>query len=547
MISVARDEAGGRRTHRYGARGLLVDLHEGEAAHAFASDLRESAGALASHLVEGEGSVLVSVRDAESVAPIRAVVDSVPHAGNRSADPGSALVTVPTAYDGEDLAAVADALGMSVSAFVEWHTDVEWTVALEGFAAGFSYLRAPTDFALPRRSSPRARVPAGSVALANHYSAVYPREHPSGWNLVGRTELELWDERREHPALLTPGRRVRFAAVRGESRGASGAPRSSSDTERAEPRAAGSDEPRTSLDAPAGFALDVIACRPGATVQDRGRPSTTEYSVSRAGAFDRTALDDGNRVLGNSPDRAGIEITNGGFMCRARGHQVVCLTGAETSATISDGDGTWPAPWGTALALNDGDSLTIGDVERGVRTYLTVRGGIAVAPSLGSRSFDSHSRIGPSPVSRGDVLPVGDPDRNQVVTAPLLRSARDTTRIRVTAGPRLDSVGVRAFEDLVTSTWTVDPASSRTAIRLQGDPVTRDASPELPSEALVPGAIQLPPSSIPIVFGVDHPITGGYPVIAVAVDEDIDLLGQLRPGDAFGFEATDDRTQEDSP
>ena len=528
-----------RHSHRYGARGVLIELHEGESVYDFSRELRSRACDLVERFVEGETSLLALVRHRELIPDLNAVVSSMPHMIGRRAEEEAEPLVVPTVYSGEDLAAVSDALGMSASAFVDWHTNEDWTVAFEGFAAGFSYLRTSAEFTLPRRDTPRAQVPKGTVALANHYSGIYPRAHSSGWQAVGRTGLDVWDEDREHPAILTPGRAVRFEAVRGEARGRGWSPAASAER-------SGNSAEAAPGSAHSVAALEIVHCRPGATVQDQGRSNGSKYAISRSGAFDQAALVEGNRALGNAYAAAGIEITNGGFSCRARGHQIVCLTGAEGSSAIMSGGDTWPTAWGEPIALNDGETLTIDSVQRGVRTYLTLRGGVAVEPVLGSRSFDSHSRIGPAPLSAGNIVPVGVPRRNQMVVGPVphCTQSEELVSIRVSTGPRLESVGAQAYEDLLSRRWVVDSASSRTAIRLLGDPVRCKHSPELPSEALMPGSIQLPPSSIPIVFGVDHPITGGYPVIAVVDEKDIDRLGQLRPGDSFVFEVTDERTQE---
>jgi len=119
-------------------------------------------------------------------------------------------------YDGDDLAAVAEAWGCSTLAVADRHAATEWVCAFIGFAPGFPYL-VPVGATLPlvpRHATSRARVPAGSVALAAEYCGVYPRESPGGWQLIGRTDAVLWDAARPAPALVTPGARVRFAAVR---------------------------------------------------------------------------------------------------------------------------------------------------------------------------------------------------------------------------------------------------------------------------------------------------------------------------------------------
>lgn len=121
------------------------------------------------------------------------------------------LIMVDVQYDGADLEAVSDHLRIDPEQLIEHHTGQDWTVAFCGFAPGFGYL-VPTERRLPvpRRSSPRTRVPAGSVAIADHWSAVYPTESPGGWQLIGSTDLPLFDPDADPPAVLRPGLRVRF-------------------------------------------------------------------------------------------------------------------------------------------------------------------------------------------------------------------------------------------------------------------------------------------------------------------------------------------------
>lgn len=124
------------------------------------------------------------------------------------------LVEVPVTYDGPDLHDVARLTGLSADAVVAAHTGCTWTVAFGGFAPGFSYLvDGDARLSVPRRASPRTRVPAGAVGLAGEFSGVYPRESPGGWQLIGRTTARLWDSQRQPPALLAPGSRVRFVVA----------------------------------------------------------------------------------------------------------------------------------------------------------------------------------------------------------------------------------------------------------------------------------------------------------------------------------------------
>ncbi|ANS78521.1 Allophanate hydrolase 2 subunit 1 [Serinicoccus hydrothermalis] len=131
------------------------------------------------------------------------------------AAPEAGEVEIPVVYDGEDLAEVAELTSLSTQEVVAAHTGQEWTVAFCGFAPGFGYLVGEDRrLHVPRRSTPRKRVPAGAVGLAGEFGGVYPRESPGGWQLIGRTDATLWDVDRDPPALLTPGVRVRFVEAR---------------------------------------------------------------------------------------------------------------------------------------------------------------------------------------------------------------------------------------------------------------------------------------------------------------------------------------------
>ncbi|WP_448005916.1 5-oxoprolinase subunit B family protein [Agromyces bauzanensis] len=137
-------------------------------------------------------------------------------AGSRTAGAAAEPVTIPVAYDGDDLTATAALLAVSTEALVARHVSAEWRVAFVGFAPGFGYLVSDEwPFEVPRLGAPRTRVPPGAVALAGAFGGVYPRQSPGGWRLIGRTSAELWNPEADPPALLVPGRRVRFEAVDG--------------------------------------------------------------------------------------------------------------------------------------------------------------------------------------------------------------------------------------------------------------------------------------------------------------------------------------------
>ena len=202
------------------------------------------------------------------------------------------------------------------------------------------------------------------------------------------------------------------------------------------------------------------------------------------------------------------------------------MTGAPATAEV---DGI-PVGHHALLTLRAGQQLRIGPPTTGVRSYVGVRGGIAVPAVLGSRSTDTLSGLGPAALRAGDVLPVGpEPDTvPHIDVAPVATPPDGVLTLRAVRGPRLDRLADAAA--LAHTEWTVSDRSDRIGIRLTGARLDRTAGDELPSEGLVPGAVQVPPGGEPVVFLADAPVTGGYPVVAVLLRADVDRAAQARPG-----------------
>ena len=189
-----------------GDRALLVEVDD---VHGAVRALRAAPPAGVVEVVPGAVTVLVSHAPGTDVAALtRALLALQPLP---MADSAVSLVTIEVVYDGADLRDVADLTGLSAEEVVARHQAASYEVAFCGFAPGFAYLRGlDPRLVVPRLDSPRTRVPAGSVAVADAWTAVYPRESPGGWRLLGRTDAVLWNLDRASPALLTPGTRVRF-------------------------------------------------------------------------------------------------------------------------------------------------------------------------------------------------------------------------------------------------------------------------------------------------------------------------------------------------
>jgi len=259
------------------------------------------------------------------------------------------------------------------------------------------------------------------------------------------------------------------------------------------------------------------------TVQDLGRPGYAHLGISRSGAADSLSLRVGNLLVGNPGNAGALEITLVGGAFEFSAAAVVALTGSEFTAEV---------PWWSAFEVTAGCTLRIGPTRSGARCYLSVRGGIAVPPVLGSASTHLLTGLGGvegRALRKGDVLPVGDK-----IAGPVRRGAfpfaigRDV--VRVTDGPQrawfaagIDGLDYRVAED-----------SNRMGLRLLGPKL--ECTRELLTEGVSLGAIQVPPEGQPIILFVEHQTTGGYPKIANVISADLPAVGQLRPRDEVRFE-----------
>ena len=275
-------------------------------------------------------------------------------------------------------------------------------------------------------------------------------------------------------------------------------------------------------------AVTVLAPGPLTTLQDAGRPGQAGTGVGRSGAADRSSYRLANRLLGNPAGAAVLEVTFGGLELEASADLTVVTTGARCpGSAVHDAPGR----------LRAGATLRLGVPPSGLRTYVGVRGGFVVPPVLGSRSTDVLSGLGPPVVATGDVLPVGAPELPMpgVDLAPVADPAGGEVTVGVLPGPRRDWFVDAAWATLTGTAYSVTSESNRVGLRLDGPVLDRTGRDELPSEGMLKGALQVPPSGLPVLFLADAPVTGGYPVIGYVVDPDLDRCAQLRPGQSLRF------------
>ena len=402
----------------------------------------------------------------------------------RGQRPGPRTVRLRACYDGPDLAGVADELGAPVEEVVRRHAEAEHVVSFLGFSPGFAYMTG--GLGLPRLRTPRVRVPAGSLAVADVYTGIYPAETPGGWRLIGRVAEAMFDAAADPPALLRPGDRVVFEPVE---------------------KLASAPRP-----APGPVAKDPIlrVVSPGAFTSVQGGPryGLAASGVPAAGAMDLASLGAANRALGNAPSAPALEITLQGPVLEA----------------LAD---VWVSLGRRTQHLRRGDRLETGLVERGVRAYLCVEGGLA-APGAGEVT---------RPLRAGEVLGrsfpgARPPDGAEPPEVPL-RFGEPLVEVRAHRGPQW-----RFFaspEDFFDREYRVSARSDRRGLRLFGPALALLRPADIPPEGTAPGAVQVPGDGMPIVLGPDRPVTGGYAKIATVVPDDFPLLAQARPGTAIHF------------
>lgn len=567
----------------FGLLAVMVDCRTLENALHLHGHLQQHPAQGQVELIPAAQTVLVRFGTARQAADFLAA----PHLPQASGDVRThgRTVAIPVVYDGQDLVDVANHLGISEQAVIYAHTTGHWSVAFAGFAPGFFYLhRHDNVLDVPRRPTPRTSVPAGAVGLAGDFSGIYPRTSPGGWQLIGHTNAPLWDLAQNPPALLEPGIQVQFEAVR-EIITAGQARVQDAPTPASQPRAGSHPVSSGQTDAPTTTPREVLEVKsPGLQTlfQDSGRAGLTHWGVSPSGPADRVAAAEANRLVGNSAGATVLENLAGGLKLTALADVELALTGADTPAQITEdapgqvtepAEGSTPAaetpltvPSYAPFALKPGQTLTLGAPARGLRTYIAVRGGFAARTEAASASRDTLASLGPEPLTAGEHLSLASPPVAVVADpAPALPLPEPgiVLTARALPGPREDWFTPESLDRFTEVTWEVSQSSDRIGVRLiladaaqeaplgqdvpstptdgsvapqPTDVLTRAITRELPSEGMVAGAIQVPPSGEPVVFLADHPVTGGYPVIATVHPADLRLLAQAPPGTRLRFD-----------
>jgi biotin-dependent carboxylase-like uncharacterized protein len=282
--------------------------------------------------------------------------------------------------------------------------------------------------------------------------------------------------------------------------------------------------------------MQMLAVGSQALIQDLGRPGLAHLGVGESGAADVASLRLANRLVANPEGAAAIEAVLGDVVLRAHHDLTIAVTGAPAPLSVNGR----AEPSNAVVRVRCGDVIRLGRAGRGLRTYLAVRGGVDVPPVLGSRSCDVMAALGPAPLRPGDTLDVGPapPDFPAVDMAPCAPVSEGDLVLHARPGPRDDWFEPAALQELFATPYVVTPDSDRVGMRLSGPALQRREEQELMSEGMVAGSLQAPPSGRLTLFLADHPVTGGYPVIAVVMSRDLPKAAQARPGQRLRFRRT---------
>ncbi len=530
---------------RLGDDALLVGVRDPTSARLLVQTLRatglrglvEAVGGLATVLLEFEPD---SEGLEAALSSLPAVVEQVlgEPGEERLGANGAAPLVISGVFDGPDLAEVAETAGLTVGAVIEAITAAEFTVAIVGFAPGFAYLGGlPEELRhVPRRARPRPMVPAGSIALANGFAAVYPVASPGGWQLIGRTDVALFTPWAPPFSRLAAGDRVRFS----RSSGTVAVPDDPATAvtmawpDVGEPDVTEPDVTEKQPSSRAVFAVEEPGIR---TVrQDAGRRGVAALGVPAARPADPYSFRLANELVGNAVDADALEITARGPTLRCLTSTYVAVVGAAPDITLDRQE----VAAGQVVPVKVGQRLAVGAVRGGFRSYLAVAGGLVGPEMFGSCASDQLTKLGPGPIEVGERLwaaPMRPPlgDHLAESARPVLTGAEPIS-LRVVPGPHPECFAADALASMAATRFTVEPESNRVGLRLRRDPTTLalrvapGPARELDSQGMVTGAVQVPPDGEPVILLSDHATLGGYPVLAVVAAVDHGLLGQCAPG-----------------
>lgn len=434
-------------------------------------------------------------------------------------------VIVPVCYGGEqgpDLAEVAAHTKLDEAEVIRVHSKGVYQVAAVGFSPGFPYLSGlPPRLAMPRRATPRTRVPAGSVGIGGGQTGVYPLPTPGGWALIGRTPTRLFrPENETEPTLLEAGDTVKFSAITAK-------------------QAAQLEEKPVALISPKvpkqAAVLEVVKAGALTTVQDLGRTGRQHQGIPVGGPMDRQAARVANLLLGNAENTPLLEFSLTGPTLEFLRDTWIAVTGADIAGVRG---------W-RPLKVIAGEVVSFADLRHGACGYIAIAGGLEIPRVLGGAGTLLRAGFGGwngRALQGGDRLAAGrgmlETTANWGASAEFKGPAEGGVVVRFVRGPQWDwftPASRRAFSGKL---FTITARSDRMGLRLDGPELRLETERELLSEGVGFGSVQVPGDGHPIVLMADRQTIGGYPKIAQVISVDLPRLAQARAGDEVRFTET---------
>lgn len=458
----------------------------------------------------------------------------------KQAEKKEVIHRIRVCYDPElapDLLASAQKCNLTVREFINRHKNSPIRVDILGFMPGFSYCSGldPT-LRLPRLESPRTSVPAGSVAIAELQTAIYPQPTPGGWNIIGRSPDVLFDASKPNPSLLAPGDRIEFVEI------------DLAQFRKIELQKSVKAEQSRAKSKSATLAIEVLSPGLQTTIQGLPRYGYSHLALSAGGPMDLEGARLANALLGNPRDAAGLEITGEGAKLLFHDDVWVAWVGARCISQVNG----HAVPGNRPVFVRKGETLSFGSMTQGYRLFLAMSGGIDSDFILGGRGSHLSAGIGGKVLQKGEILHLSNAlDIYKIPFFKKLQAEQVSFPKWSIASPSLPgkktqliyalpSIHISALSDveqesLWKTVWTVSSQSNRMGMRLEGDFKTLESLTGIASQGIWFGTVQLPPSGQPILMMAEHQTTGGYPRLMEIVSSERSKLAQLRPGDKIQF------------
>jgi KipI family sensor histidine kinase inhibitor len=425
------------------------------------------------------------------------------------------IIEIPICFDAEfaiDLPFIAQEKGLTEKEVVDIFLSRTYKTYMMGFLPGFAYMgEVHPSIAIGRKATPRSLVEEGSVGIAGMQTGIYPINSPGGWQIVGRTPLNIFDINRKDAILFKSGDRIQFYAISKEEYFKIKQP--------------------IFKESEAILSPDVVLLKGGVytTIQDSGRKGYRAFGVPVGGAMDVLSHYEANAIVGNDMHDATLENTMGGLILVFKTKTYFAVSGSG-KAFLNGTEIEYNFPH----KVKEEDVLEVKYNGVGFRTYIAVKGGFVSKKIMESRSAIPKIGFGEL-LTKNHYLKIGKPNNKPFKSFPK-REINTTKSIRIFTGNEADWLTDNSKQSLLSTSFRISNKSDRMGYHLESEPLELKEKIEMLSTAVCPGTVQLTPNGQLIVLMNDCQTTGGYPRVGQVAEVDLSVLAQMKSGDVFNFE-----------